>query len=237
MSQATIPFQPAPLLDDAPLSLPEGDDTDNNRRAVLVLVALGALALLGLAAYFLLFAGGGDQAPAATAPSSNAAPKPAAPAPAVKAPALQPKLSSKRYGTDPFKPLIQDVVVAPAAPAAAPGASPPFGATGVTAGAGPSTIGGTSTAPRPPATGGSTGGPGSTTGPAPTSHLFRVVAIDAGNTTSTVKVDGKRYTDVGISDVFATQFKALRYEDGKCGVFQFGDERFDLCEGDAVRLR
>ena len=49
-------------------------------------------------------------------------------------------------------------------------------------------------------------------------------------------VGAKTYS-VAVGDVFGTYFKALRLKNGKCGSFQYGDERFDLCEGETARMQ
>ena len=52
----TMPFQPGTLAQ-APLP-PELDESPGNNRLLLILGALAGLAVLAIAAYFLLFAGG-----------------------------------------------------------------------------------------------------------------------------------------------------------------------------------
>ena len=42
---------------------------------------------------------------------------------------------------------------------------------------------------------------------------------------------------MAVGDVFGTYFKALRLTNGKCGSFQYGDERFDLCKGETSRMQ
>ena len=214
MSEATIPFQSTSVLDEPPLP-DEFGEAAGNRRTVLVLVALGGLALLGLAAYFLLFAGG-DSTSSAAAPPASTAPKPAASAPAADKPYVLPKLSAKNYGTDPFKPLIQDVAAAPAA-----------GTTGTT-------TGGTTTAPTGTTTTTTTGGgttTGTTTGTtspvASASRTFQVVSVAANNSSITVKIDGKVYKNLRAGEVFATIFK-VRFIGGAVTSFQIGDEVFNV---------
>jgi hypothetical protein len=84
--------------------LPVEESTDGNRRAKLLVIAAGGLAVL-LAAFYFLFVAGGDPAPVpAAAPKPNPAEQPAAP-PAAEQPAAPPVFNGDA-GTDPFDPLV-----------------------------------------------------------------------------------------------------------------------------------
>jgi hypothetical protein len=194
---------------------------DNSRRNLLMAFGgLAALAIVGVVAWLLLFSGGSDESAPVTSAPSNVS-QPVAPSTSPSPVVIKPAASTRiRHGfRDPFKALIA-----------------PVAASSLPAEAGVS--GGTAADPPPVVT-----QPGEAPAVAPsdsattTTHLFQVVSIAPDNSTSTVKVDGKRFNDIAIDVAFAELFKAVRYEDGKCGVFQFGEERFDLCEGKTVRMQ
>jgi hypothetical protein len=63
-----------------------------------------------------------------------------------------------------------------------------------------------------------------------------VLSVATDNTSGRVTVGGKSYS-VAVGDVFGTYFKTLRLKNGKCGSFSYGDERFDLCEGESSRMQ
>jgi len=208
---SNIPFEggstalatpPAPAAADF-----DGAPAGGNRGKLLALGGVAAVVLLAMASYFLFFSGGSDTAaPAAQKPiRPSVAPSTAASAPAV---AKQPRLSAKRFGRDPFKALI---VEAPA-PAASAG-STDTSATGT---------GTTST--------GTTGDSATTTTTTPTqttSHSFRVVNVAPDNSSVTVKVDGKLYTNLRAGEVFATYFKVILIS-GTTNAFQYGEEKFNV---------
>lgn len=58
-------------------------------------------------------------------------------------------------------------------------------------------------------------------------HAVAVLAVGPDNTTVTVEVDGKTYTDLIAGQVFATYFK-VRLIGGSSNSFQFGDEVFTI---------
>jgi hypothetical protein len=217
MSETSIPFQgqtsvldrPAPELDPEP---PAG----SNRTLLLALGGLAAALVVGLVAYFLVFAGSGDDA-ADAAPS---APQAAAPAPAEEAAegkVKQPKLTEKNYGRDPFEARIVE-------PAAASGAAT---GTGTEAAPVDNTAGGT--AGGTSSNGAGTGSePASPSGPeASTAHSFKVVDVAPDNSTVTVKVDGDTYRNLSAGEVFADMFK-VRFIGGQVNSFQIGDEVFNV---------
>jgi hypothetical protein len=206
---------------EAPQQVPAGGS--GNRNKLLALVGAATLLVLGVVAYFLLFAGGGEEpAPAPVRPSGAQA------VPEVEAPAQTPvksrRITSKNFGRDPFKALIvEPETVAPA--------------TAVV------TTGQTTTTPTTvdPATSGST--QGSTTGTTTTTttpdqttaHRFKVVNVAPDNTRISVKVDGTFYNNLKAGEVFATYFK-VRFIGGTVNDFQFGEESFKVVGTKAVSI-
>ena len=204
MSESSIPFDSATAL--PPESALEPTSSSSDRSRLFLLGGVAGVVLLGILAYFLFFAGGdADQAAdTATTPVVPAAPSDAEP----PAAAPQQRLNAKSFGRDPFKALIVEApaVVAPVAPVVDPAV------------AAPSTGGTTSD-------GTSTGGVSS---PAATSpHSFRVVSVAPDNSTITVNVDGKRYSNLRAGEVFASFFK-VRLISGASNSFQYGEERFNV---------
>ena len=215
MSDSTIPFQGQTAVLDRPVndSHPElgQGDAGGNRTKLLALAGVAAVAVLGVLAYFLLFAGGSE--PVAQTPVPK--PKPASPAPAQPEPgtAAQPRLSNKTFGRDPFKALIVEQPEA-AAPAGTAGST---GTTGTTTDT--STSGSTGTT--------GTSGTGTTVPTASTSHTFKVVEVAPDNSTVTVRVDGKQYTNLRAGEVFAKYFKVVLIS-GQVNSFQYGEEKFNV---------
>lgn len=174
MSESTFPFPGA--ASDLPAE-PEAEA--GSRKLLLALAGVGAAAVLGVGAYFLVFAGG-DSTEQFVAPVTHHA---AAPAPtATPTPAPELKISDANFGKDPFKPLVVELPPAAAAPAPAP-TTAGGSATGATTG---------TAAPAPS-----------------TSHVFQVVSVAPDNSTVTVKVDGVTYRYLRAGRVFATYFKVL----------------------------
>jgi hypothetical protein len=210
MSESTIPFE-GQTMTQAPTSDVEVGD-GGNRTKMLALGGLAAVLVLGLVAYFLLFAGGEEElagSPAGRSPSSSGAVQEEAPAAAK--PAKKQRISAKSFGRDPFKALIVEAAEAPAAASdTSGGAVLTSGAT--TTGTGSSTTG-TTTQPE-------------TSVPAPsTAHKFKVVSVAPDNSTVTVKVDGKFYRNLKAGDIFATYFK-VRGIGGQQNAFQYGELLF-----------
>jgi len=214
MSETTIPFQgggTALLERPSPDLEPEPGSGQRNRTLLLALGGLAAVLVLGLVAYFLVFAGGSEEPAApAPAPNSNAPAAPAAdePAPVAKAP----RINTKNFGRDPFKPLITE-------PAAAVDTAP--------AGANAGTTGSTSTAPSTVTSGGTSTAPTTTTPTASTSYSFKVVEVAPDNSAVTVRVDGKVYRNLKAGEVFADFFKVVLIS-GEVNSFQFGEEKFNV---------
>jgi hypothetical protein len=207
----TMPFQPETVADE-PVA-PELDDSSGSKRVLLILGALAGVVVLAIAVYFLLFAGGSaDKASNAGVVAPKSGVQTTTAASTAPTTAAQPKIAARNFGTDPFKPLLSAVT-----------AGTTVTDTTVT--------GGTTTGPT---TGPTTGSTVPTALPPP-SIRFRVVDVATDNESARVNVDGTA-TTVKPGDVFSEKFKAIRFTDGSCGTFQFGDERFDLCEGKAVNV-
>jgi hypothetical protein len=225
MSESSFPFQGTSVAD-GPADF---EEASGNRRTVLILAVVGIL-VLGALAYFFVFAGGDEPTDTSlptrrsTGLQSTPTPTPSVP-PVVKAP----KLSNKAIGKDPFKPL----VVPPAA-----GGAAVSGGTGGVVVVTPVTGGGTTVTTTQPGTSGGTSGGTSTGGSAVSSKplTVKVISVTADNSSGRVTVGAKTYS-VAVGDVFGTYFKALRLKNGKCGSFQYGDERFDLCEGETAKMQ
>jgi hypothetical protein len=214
MSQTSFPF-PGTQVGDGPGA--SDDDARGNRRTIVILALVGVL-VVGALAYFFVFAGGDEKATDNSLPSPRSTATVPTP---TKAPAVvkAPKLSKKAVGKDPFKALVVQ-----GAPAAAPAITPVAGGGTTVTGGGTTTTGGGTT---------TTGGSGTTS---TTPLTVKVLSVAADNTSGRVTVGGKSYS-VAVGDVFGTYFKTLRLKNGKCGSFSYGDERFDLCEGESSRMQ
>jgi hypothetical protein len=199
-----------------------------SRRVLLVAGAALAVVVLGAVA-FLLLGGGGDEEVAPAAKPSSAAPPVSQPAPAAPLPAVA-KPSDK--GDHAFRDPFQALLVAGTAGGTTGGVTAPVGTT--TVGGTTTTTGGTTTGTTTTGTTGTTTG---TTGVTATSPVnVKVLSVTAGNSSGRVTVKGKAYS-VAVGDEFATYFKVLRFTNGRCGTFQYGDERFDLCEGETAKMQ
>jgi len=216
MSETTIPFQgggTALLERPSPDLEPEPGGGQRNRTLLLALGGLAAVLVLGLVAYFLVFTGSSEEpAGPVTPPKSDAPAAPAVeePAPVVKAP----KINTKNFGRDPFKPLITE-------PVAAVDTAP------VGAGTGTGTTDSTATAPSTVTSGGTSTAPTTTPPTASTSYSFKVVDVAPDNSAITVKVDGKVYRNLKAGEVFADYFKVVLIS-GQVNSFQFGEEKFNV---------
>jgi hypothetical protein len=228
MSESSFPFQGTSVAD-GPADF---EEASGNRRTVLILAVVGVL-VLGALAYFFVFAGG-DEPTDTSLPTrrSNGTQSTPTPTPSVPPVVKAPKLSNKAIGKDPFKPLVV----------------PPAAGSGVVAGGGAVAGGGLVVTPiaggggavvttQPGTSGGTTGGT-STGGSAVSSKplTVKVISVTADNSSGRVTVGAKTYS-VAVGDVFGTYFKALRLKNGECGSFQYGDERFELCEGETAKMQ
>ena len=213
----TMPFQPTTSTD-AP-EAPELDESPGNKRALLILGALAGLAVLAIAAYFLLFAGGSDD-PAGKAvvpPSSRVQPS-TAPTTAAET-AKIPKISKRNFGTDPFKELLSEAPVSTTVDTTTTGTTPTTTMPTTTT---PTTTTPTTTTP-------------TTTPTASKSYRFKVVNVSAHNSSIDVKVDGKAYRGLKAGDVFAKVFK-VRGIGGSSNAFQIGDLVFTVSGTKAVTI-
>jgi hypothetical protein len=206
MSESTIPFQGQTAVLDAPAPDPVEEGSDRNRTMLLLLGGLAAALVLGLVAYFLVFAGGDDSADDAVVPK----PAGAAPVPAEEAstPVKKEKLSAKSFGRDPFKPLIVE-------PAAVVDAAVPDTSVVTPTGSSGSPSGGTTTQPE------------TSTPQASSSHSFRVIDVAPDSSSITVKVDGDTYRNLKAGEVFADYFKVVLIS-GQVNSFQYGEEKFNV---------
>jgi hypothetical protein len=226
MSESSFPFQGTSVADGPA----DYEEASSNRRTVLILAVVGVL-VLGALAYFFVFAGG-DEPTDTSLPTRRSTGLQATPTPTPSVPPVvkAPKLSKKAIGKDPFKPLVVP-------PAAGSGGGVVSGGTGGVVVVTPVTGGGTSVVTTQPGTSGGTGGT-STGGSAVSSKplTVKVISVTADNSSGRVMVGSKTYS-VAVGDVFGTYFKSLRLKNGKCGSFQYGDERFDLCEGETAKMQ
>ncbi len=226
MTESSFPFQGTAVAD-GPADI---EEASGNRRTVLILAVVGIL-VLGALAYFFVFAGG-DEPTDTSLPARRSTGLQSTPTPTPSAPAVvkAPKLSNKAIGKDPFKPL----VVPPAS-----GAGVGTGG-GVVSGGGTvvTPVGGGAVVTTQPGTSGGTAGGTSAGGSAVSSKplTVKVISVTADNSSGRVTVGAKTYS-VAVGDVFGTYFKTLRLKNGKCGSFQYGDERFDLCEGETAKMQ
>jgi len=210
----TMPFQPGTMA--AAPEAPEVDAPSGGNRMLLVLAGLAGLAVLAIAAYFLLFAGGGDDKTASATPPAKAGVLPSTAPSTAPETATLPKISARNFGTDPFKALLS--------------AAPVGTTTGTTSGTTTDT-----TAPpvvTPPVVTPPVVTPPVTTG---TTYKFKVINVTANNESAKVSLNGAVST-IHPGDVVGDKFLAKRFQGGSCGTFKFGDEPpFDLCEGSTVR--
>ncbi len=219
MTDNTI-FEPGQMMmadEDESVTEPAGSQ---GRKALIGVGAAGVALLLAFGGYTLL-GGGGDAAVAPTVPAR--AGSPASPTPSVSAPAVIPDAKTSHAFRDPFKPLLS-------AKGAAVATGTAVSVPKVTVPKTPAT----KVVPLPPV-GGSAG---AATPPVPAKPVVKVklISVDAGDTTGKVAVNGVAST-AAIGVPFAEKFKALRFSEGSCGTFQYGDERFDLCEGQTATMR
>ncbi len=235
MSELPLPFagEPTEATDG-----PQDELPGTRNRAVVALLVAGVVAVAGVAGYFVFLSGGSDPAAetaVAQGPAATTTPSPEATSTTGATKAV--KKSNRAIGNDPFEPLVVEPVAAVA------GAT---GADGL-----PLADPGASSTPVPtlvpvPALPGATSAPTQTTAPTPVrtptaqpapGHQVKLLWVRSDNAAATLLVDGKRHSAVAEGEVFATSFRSLDYLSGDCGVFQYGDERFDLCQGDSVTLR
>jgi hypothetical protein len=221
MSESSFPFG-AVAVAEPPLQPGSLDEPTSDRRRLMLFGGLAALVLAGVAAYFLLFSGGGSTDQGFVAPTHHAAVAPVAPGASTTK--VVPPAYNAVTGRDPFKPLY----VAPAAapPSAAPAPSAPI-----------------APAPATQPSGSSTGT--TTTAAKPASPVWVELDSQNGSRTATLRV---AYSDAttrvfqnvpapkaGQRTVFAKYFALLAVHSGYVTV-QYGDGKpFDLRQGFASR--
>jgi hypothetical protein len=207
----TMPFQPGTVLD-APEAPALDEPSSNNNNLLIILGALAGLAVLAIAAYFLLFSGSDAKTPVAAGAAPSTVTQPSTAASTAPKPVTVPKISKRNFGTDPFKPLIATaIVVAP-------------------------TTTTTTTTSSTTDSGGTTPTPAPTTVPVGTTYKLRVLDVAAQNGSALVSVNGTQVKVVPGQTFGGDKFKALRFSGGSCGTFKFGDEAFDLCEGNSKKF-
>ncbi|TML92362.1 MAG: hypothetical protein E6G06_06290 [Actinobacteria bacterium] len=194
---------------------------DPNRRALIVLGAFLALAmLLFFVVRPLLLSGDGKG-------NKEALPPPITTPTTAKATttttASAPEETFEVFGSkNPFQP-----------PNGTPGAGG-GGTTGTTAPGSPTGATGGGTGTTIPATDGGGGASGAGTEPRSSQ---RVALLDVyqlgGATVADVRVNSTVYTQLAAGEEFAGSYKVVSLE-GTCGSFLFGDERFRLCKGEEV---
>jgi hypothetical protein len=210
MTESTFPFE---AVGDGP----ETSGTDRRKLALVAGAGALAVAVLGYFVVLPMFSGGSSgpesfvvqhHAPAKTKAKTTAK------APAKKAvpqPASYADVSARQ---DPFKPLVQEKVEAPAAPAPAAG--------GTTSGTTSGTTGGTTS--------------GTTTGSSASVGGARVALLHV------YTKDGKQYAQTRVGETvynplvgatFAGSYKLLATS-GTSATYLFGDEQFSLNEGEEV---
>jgi hypothetical protein len=191
------------------------------RQRALVLGAAGVIVLLLLIVFVLpnLFGGGGggtsstSSQPPLARPSVTTTTVPRSAAPAE---------SFEVFNTrNPFTPLGSPV-------GAAGGAT----ATTVAGGTAGGTSGGGATATTVAGGGGASGGAATEPRASQRVALLNVYTKN-GKTVADVRVNDTVYTALTPGQTFASNYKVVSLQ-GNCGTFLFGDERFQLCEGQEV---
>jgi hypothetical protein len=167
-----------------------------------------------------LTGGGGGNKAAPPAPGTTAVPTAT-----TLPPGGPPSESFEVFATkNPFAPLVGPNTTTPAG--GTTGTTGP-GGTGVTGG-----TGGTSGTTVPAASPGAAGG--AATEPRRSQRVALLnVYQSGGRTVADVRVNDTVFTKLAPGDVFDTNFKVVSLQ-GSCGTFLFGDERFDLCEGQEI---
>jgi len=219
MSESTSLFQGQTAVLDRPGPAPDPVEDGANRTRLLAVAGAAVVLVLGLVAYFLLFAGG-DAAEEALAPAPRGV-APVVPPEPVADTVVQPPLSNKAFGRDPFKALLDDTEAVAAADTAA--AVTTTDTTTTTDPLAPATV--TPGTTDPASTG--TKEPVTTIPTASTPHTFNVVEVAPDNSTVTVKVDGEIYPKLIAGEVFATYFKVVLIS-GQVNAFQYGEEKFNV---------
>jgi hypothetical protein len=182
---------------------------------------IGAAGLVTLLVFFfiikpLLFGGGDDTTPSTQPPLA----RPRVTTTTVAAPGGAPAETFDVFqGKNPFEPLVNPAGTGGTTETTSGGGG---GATGTTVAGGGSSTGG----------GGTSGG--AATEPRRSQRVALVsVYQSGGKTVADVRVNDTVYPKLAPGDTFATNYKVVSLQ-GNCGTFLFGDERFQLCEGEEV---
>jgi hypothetical protein len=192
------------------------------QQRLIVIAAAGAVVLL---LFFLvvlpnLFGGGGGGGGGGTTAQPPLA-RPRTTTTTVPAPAAAPGNFDTFMGKNPFAPLLAPVGT---------GGTTSGGTTGTTVPGGGSVTGGGTTATTVAGGGGASGG--AATAPRPSQRVALLnVYTKNGQTVADVRVNDTVYTALAPGQTFASNFQVVSLQ-GKCGTFLFGDERFQLCEGE-----
>jgi hypothetical protein len=191
------------------------------RQRALVIGAAGVVVLLLLIFLVVpnLFGGGGGGTtaqPPLVRPSVTTTTRPATTPPA-------PSASFETFmGKNPFEPLVN--------PTGTGGTT--GGGTTATTTAGGATTGGATTATTVAGGGGASGGAATAPRRSQRVALLNVYAKN-GKTVADVRVNDTVYTALAPGQTFASNYQVVSLQ-GQCGSFLFGDERFQLCEGQEV---
>jgi len=195
------------------------------QQRVIVIAGAGVVVLL---VFFLLilpnlFGSGGSGGGGTASQPPLARPRVTTTTVAGKSPGAPPAESFEVFSTkNPFTPLVN-----PAGGAATTATTVAGGGTGG------ATTGGAGTTATTAAGGGGASG-GAATAPRRSQQVALLnVYTKNGQTVADVRVNDTVYTALAPGQTFATNFQVVSLQ-GKCGTFLFGDERFQLCEGEEV---
>lgn len=196
------------------------EDTSKDSRKKLLLAGVGGVAVLALVGTFVVMPmlSSGEEDTAPLVPKKKA-PAAAAKAPAAKAPAKAPaakelpKTYDEDFQRDPFKPLYVESSDRGAG-VAAPGS-------------------GTGAVPAPPAPAAPAPAAGGTSANVGGNRVALMdVFVRSGKTYAQTKVGSTVHTPP-VGATFATTYRLLSAS-GTCATYQYGDEQFQLCEGQEV---
>ncbi|HVF19312.1 MAG TPA: hypothetical protein VNA14_03615 [Mycobacteriales bacterium] len=205
----------------------------DNRRLLAIVAGVAALALLAFFVVLPMLSGDEEEAPVVARRPARTLVSPS-PTAVVSSPAPVLETFNDTVGRDPFRPLYVAPVEGGGVPGApgAPGA--PIGGGGAPAPGGTGGGAGGTPAPGSGGTGGT--GTGGTSGGSATVGGNRVSLIDVftrdGQTYAQTRVGSTVYTPA-VGDTFATNYQVLTAS-GECATFLYGDENFQLCEGQEV---
>ena len=242
MSDNSFPFGSTPQPQ-APELQTDTISATRDRKALVAVGGVVAAALVAGGAFFVLSSGGDDAVPAAAHSTATSVASPQVAGPGAE-PTSVPAVYRNDIGRNPFKALVTPTTAPESASGGTSGPSGTGTGTSVGGPALPTSVPTLPTVTSPvgelpvlPGTGTAPAPTGGAPAPKPTPHSVSVLSVDPDNASASLEVDTKDYPDVKIDAVFATYFKLLRVEDGKCTSMSFGDERFDLCAGETTELQ